>query len=69
MWGRECSTDREREILDLIARGCDNPTIARRLILSERRCATTCLRVCASCKLLPAPKPLHLLATPASAPN
>ena len=29
-------TDREREILDLIARGCDNPTIARRLFLSEK---------------------------------
>ena len=29
-------TDREREVLDLIARGCDNPTIARRLFLSEK---------------------------------
>jgi DNA-binding NarL/FixJ family response regulator len=29
-------TDREREVLDLVARGCDNPTIARRLFLSEK---------------------------------
>ena len=29
-------TDREREVVDLIARGCDNATIARRLFLSEK---------------------------------
>jgi DNA-binding NarL/FixJ family response regulator len=29
-------TDRERELLDLLARGCDNPTIARRLFLSDK---------------------------------
>ena len=29
-------TDREREVLDLVARGCDNRTIARRLFLSEK---------------------------------
>jgi DNA-binding NarL/FixJ family response regulator len=29
-------SDREREVLDLVARGCDNPTIARRLFLSEK---------------------------------
>ena len=29
-------TEREREVLDLVARGCDNPTIARRLFLSEK---------------------------------
>jgi DNA-binding NarL/FixJ family response regulator len=29
-------TDREREVLDLVARGCDNPTVARRLFLSEK---------------------------------
>lgn len=29
-------TEREREVLDLLARGCDNPTIARRLFLSEK---------------------------------
>jgi len=29
-------TDREREVLDLVARGCDNMTIARRLFLSEK---------------------------------
>jgi DNA-binding NarL/FixJ family response regulator len=29
-------TDREREVLDLVARGCDNATIARRLFLSDK---------------------------------
>ncbi|GGD12936.1 response regulator [Nocardioides daphniae] len=29
-------TDREREVLDLLARGHDNPTIARRLVLSPK---------------------------------
>ena len=29
-------TDREREVLDLVAQGCDNATIARRLVLSEK---------------------------------
>jgi DNA-binding NarL/FixJ family response regulator len=29
-------SDREREVLDLVARGADNPTIARRLFLSEK---------------------------------
>jgi DNA-binding NarL/FixJ family response regulator len=29
-------TEREREVLDLVARGCDNPTIARRLFLSDK---------------------------------
>lgn len=29
-------TDREREVLDLVARGCDNMTIARRLFLSDK---------------------------------
>jgi DNA-binding NarL/FixJ family response regulator len=29
-------SDREREVLDLVARGCDNPTIARRLFLSDK---------------------------------
>jgi DNA-binding NarL/FixJ family response regulator len=29
-------TDRERELLDLLARGWDNPTIARRLFLSDK---------------------------------
>lgn len=29
-------TEREREVLDLLARGCDNPTIARRLVLSPK---------------------------------
>jgi DNA-binding NarL/FixJ family response regulator len=27
---------REREVLDLVAQGCDNPTVARRLFLSEK---------------------------------
>jgi DNA-binding NarL/FixJ family response regulator len=29
-------TDREREVVDLVARGYDNPTIARRLVLSTK---------------------------------
>ena len=29
-------TDREREVLDLVARGHDNLTIARRLVLSPK---------------------------------
>lgn len=29
-------TERERELLELLARGCDNPTIARRLFLSDK---------------------------------
>jgi DNA-binding NarL/FixJ family response regulator len=29
-------SDREREVLDLVARGCDNATIARRLFLSDK---------------------------------
>jgi DNA-binding NarL/FixJ family response regulator len=29
-------TDREREVLDLVAQGCDNATIARRLVLSDK---------------------------------
>jgi DNA-binding NarL/FixJ family response regulator len=29
-------TDREREVLDLVAGGCDNATISRRLFLSEK---------------------------------
>jgi DNA-binding NarL/FixJ family response regulator len=29
-------TDREREVLDLVAQGCDNATIARRLFLSDK---------------------------------
>jgi DNA-binding NarL/FixJ family response regulator len=29
-------TDREREILDLVAQGCDNRAVARRLFLSEK---------------------------------
>ncbi|TDV49679.1 LuxR C-terminal-related transcriptional regulator [Actinophytocola oryzae] len=29
-------TDRERQVLDLIARGCDNRRIARQLVLSEK---------------------------------
>jgi DNA-binding NarL/FixJ family response regulator len=29
-------TEREREVLDLVARGSDNRTIARRLFLSEK---------------------------------
>jgi DNA-binding NarL/FixJ family response regulator len=29
-------SDREREVLDLVAQGCDNPTVARRLFLSEK---------------------------------
>jgi DNA-binding NarL/FixJ family response regulator len=29
-------TDRERAVLDLVARGCDNATIARRLFLSDK---------------------------------
>jgi DNA-binding NarL/FixJ family response regulator len=29
-------TDREREVLDLVAQGCDNQTVARRLFLSEK---------------------------------
>lgn len=29
-------TDREREILDLVARGLDNATISRRLVLTQK---------------------------------
>jgi DNA-binding NarL/FixJ family response regulator len=29
-------TEREREVLDLVAQGCDNLTIARRLVLSDK---------------------------------
>lgn len=29
-------TDREREVLDLVARGLDNGTISRRLVLSPK---------------------------------
>jgi len=29
-------SDREREVLDLVAQGCDNQTVARRLFLSEK---------------------------------
>jgi DNA-binding NarL/FixJ family response regulator len=29
-------TDREREVLDLVARGYDNATISRRLVLSPK---------------------------------
>jgi len=29
-------SDREREVLDLVAQGCDNHTVARRLFLSEK---------------------------------
>ena len=29
-------TDREREVLDLVARGYDNATISRRLVLSQK---------------------------------
>jgi DNA-binding NarL/FixJ family response regulator len=39
-------TAREREVLTLVAQGCDNPTIARRLFLSDktvRNHVSTCL--------------------------
>jgi DNA-binding NarL/FixJ family response regulator len=29
-------SDREREVLDLVAQGCDNQTVARRLFLSDK---------------------------------
>lgn len=29
-------TDREREVLDLVARGFDNATISKRLVLSQK---------------------------------
>ncbi len=49
-------SDREREVLDLLARGYDNATIARRMVLSPKTCATTS-RTCSPSSASPTAPP------------